>query len=69
MEGHDLCHAQDALGAGQQTFYDNLGRVTDTYGPAPASAFNASRLPISTSVVPHTRTNFDELAPGLGALY
>ena len=49
------------------TLYDGQDRVTDTYGPAPASCFGADRKPVSgCAVVPaHTSTRYDEGLKGL----
>lgn len=57
------------------TIYDQAGRVTDTYGPAPASCFDTgTRLPnascVSTSPVPQVHTDYDGGLPaGLAMAY
>jgi YD repeat-containing protein len=51
---------------------DATGLLTDTYGPAPSSCFNATtRLPSGTCpVVPaHTRTRYDQNMAGLAATF
>lgn len=60
----------DAAGRVTTTVYDHADRVTDTYGPAPASCF-AGQLPTAecAATVPHTRTGYDEGINGLFASY
>ena len=54
----------DAAGRVTTTIYDWAMRVTDTYGPAPASCFQASGFPVasppaSCGQIPHTHTGID----------
>lgn len=53
------------------TLYDTAGRVTHTYGPAPASWFTSARTPLSdkASQVALTETAYDEGIKGLAATY
>ena len=47
------------------TLYDAAGRVTDTYGPAPAAQFSG----LTSTTAPHARTGYDEGMNGLGAAW
>jgi RHS repeat-associated protein len=60
----------DSAGRVTTTVYDYADRVTDTYGPAPASCF-AGQVPTAAcaATVPHTRTGYDEGINGLFASY
>jgi RHS repeat-associated protein len=64
-EGRDLpISSTDQTGRKSTTIYDWAMRATDTYGPAPASCFQASGLPVASppvtcGVIGHTRTGFD----------
>jgi RHS repeat-associated protein len=61
-----LLSATDPAGRKSTTIYDTVGRVTDTYGPAPASCYGADRRPVGACPdVPHTHTDYDE---GIGSL-
>jgi RHS repeat-associated protein len=63
----------DAAGRKSSTIYDAAGRVTDTYGPAPASCFGADRRANGTCTgpsIPHSSTAYDGGGlKGLGAAY
>ncbi|WP_159806709.1 PA14 domain-containing protein [Cellulomonas citrea] len=60
----------DTAGRVSTTIYDARDRATDTYGPAPASCFDATtRLPVSCSTTPaHTRTRYDTTVAGTAEL-
>ncbi len=60
----------DAAGRMSTTVYDAQDRVTDKYGPAPASCFTG-QLPTAAcaATVPHTKTNYDEGINGLVAAF
>lgn len=62
-----LLSSTDPWGQKTTTIYNTLDRVTDTYGPAPESCFNATtRLPESCDFEPaHTSTNYDRDDSGL----
>jgi YD repeat-containing protein len=55
-----------------QTFYDSLGRTTETFGPAPAAMFDAgTRRPLATNgpEVPRSATTYDSGINGLAVSY
>ncbi|MFI6169026.1 PA14 domain-containing protein [Nocardia sp. NPDC051052] len=58
----------DTTGRRTTKVYDHADRLTDTYGPAPASCFQGE-LPTATcaSTIPHARTGYDEGMAGLQA--
>ncbi|MFC0542593.1 PA14 domain-containing protein [Kutzneria chonburiensis] len=60
----------DAAGRVTTNVYDYDDRVTDNYGPAPASCF-AGQLPTAAcaNTVPHKHTNYDENINGLSVAY
>ncbi|UKF81667.1 PA14 domain-containing protein [Clavibacter californiensis] len=53
------------------TLYNTQDRVTDQYGPAPASCFGSDRRPLSScpQKPPHTSTTYDQGLVGLSANY
>jgi RHS repeat-associated protein len=61
----------DPQGLKSTTLYDAQDRVTDTYGPAPATCFNTDRTPASgCPVVPaHSQTSYDQGLKGLDVQY
>uniref|UniRef100_UPI00286C075F PA14 domain-containing protein n=1 Tax=Salinibacterium sp. TaxID=1915057 RepID=UPI00286C075F len=61
----------DAQGLMVTNIYNKQDRLTDAYGPAPASCFGANRLPLaSCPVVPaHTATGYDQGLVGLHVAY
>ncbi|MEO7349632.1 MAG: PA14 domain-containing protein, partial [Terrimesophilobacter sp.] len=63
--------ATDAWGHMATTIYDSQDRATDSYGPAPASCFDANRVPlVSCAITPaHTHTSYDAGLNGLNAKY
>jgi RHS repeat-associated protein len=71
--GKDLVLSQtDPWETKSTTVYDSQNRVTDTYGPAPASCFDPiTRIPYtSCAVTPaHTTQTYDGQLPGLAAAY
>ena len=69
--GYDrVITSTDPGGRRTQMFFDNLGRVTATYGPAPTGCYGANRLPTCANV-PSTLTEYDEYPTkyGLYATY
>ncbi|HWH26651.1 MAG TPA: PA14 domain-containing protein [Pseudolysinimonas sp.] len=66
-----LLSATDSQGLMSTTIYDSLDRPTDSYGPAPASCFDANRLPLpSCAILPaHSSTSYDQGLVGLHATY
>lgn len=61
----------DAVGRVSTIIYDAYDRVSDTYGPAPASCFGADRKPTTAcaTTVPRTSTTYRSYKPnGVGAL-
>jgi RHS repeat-associated protein len=63
--------ATDAAGRVSTTVYDAEGRISDTYGPAPASCFT-NRVPNGSCANPpvgHTRSDYDQGMTGLAAAY
>ncbi|MCU1479690.1 MAG: hypothetical protein JWQ19_476 [Subtercola sp.] len=63
--------ATNAQGLESTTLYDSQDRVTDTFGPAPASCFAGDRTPTSTcaSATAHTHTGIDEGLNSLNTAY
>jgi RHS repeat-associated protein len=62
----------DASGFETTTIYDpQSDRPTDSYGPAPASCFTASRLPLASCLPKpaHSSTSYDANLTGLNAAY
>ncbi|UOQ89205.1 PA14 domain-containing protein [Agromyces endophyticus] len=61
----------DPQGRMSTTLYDWADRPTDTYGPAPAACFDASRKPIATCAITpaHSSTRYDEGLTGLQGAY
>lgn len=61
----------DALGRKSTVIYDDLDRVTESYGPAPAACFDGARRPLaSCPVVPaHSTTTYDEGLISLNATW
>ncbi|SDZ12133.1 PA14 domain-containing protein [Herbiconiux ginsengi] len=61
----------DAQGLKTTTLFNAQDRVTDRYGPAPASCFGADRRPVATCpLVPaHTGSTYDEGMKGLSVAY
>ncbi|GAA3689949.1 PA14 domain-containing protein [Lentzea roselyniae] len=56
----------DAAGRVSSTVYDHNDRVTDKWGPAPASCFTGQQPTAAcAATMPHTRTNYDEGMQGL----
>lgn len=56
----------DAAGRVTTKVYDAKDRLTDTYGPAPASCFTGQLpKPECAETVPHSKTNYDEGINGL----
>ncbi|MGK2855209.1 MAG: PA14 domain-containing protein, partial [Microbacteriaceae bacterium] len=65
-----LLASTDVAGRKQTTLYDTVGRVTDTFGSAPASCFGADRRPTSICpTVPSTHTDYDQGIQSLAATY
>ena len=60
----------DPGGRTSQVFFDNLGRVTASYGPAPTGCFAVTRVPTCANV-PSTLSEYDEYPQkyGLFATY
>jgi RHS repeat-associated protein len=61
----------DPLGITTTSIYNTQDRLTDAYGPAPASCFDANRLPLpSCPITPaHSATAYDQGLKGLHAAY
>lgn len=61
----------DPQGVESTNIYDTQDRLTDTFGPAPASCFDSARRPTSgCAVVPgHTAFSYDEGMNGLNVVY
>ena len=59
-----LLSGTDALGRMSTTIYNQQDRPTDSYGPAPASCFDASRVPTLCTGVAHSSTTYDRDAAG-----
>ncbi|WP_146082134.1 PA14 domain-containing protein [Rathayibacter sp. AY1A3] len=60
----------NAQGLVTTSLYDQRDRLTDAYGPAPASCFETGRPLASCPIVPgHTSTRYDEGLLGLGGQY
>lgn len=66
-----ILSSTDAQGVKTTNVYDNRDRLTDTYGPAPASCFGANRLPVvGCAVTPgHSATAYDQALQGLNVAY
>ncbi|WP_198681129.1 PA14 domain-containing protein [Lentzea terrae] len=60
----------DGAGRVSSTIYDHNDRITDQWGPAPASCF-AGQQPTAAcaGTMPHTRTNYDEGMRGLAVAW
>ena len=64
-DGKDLTKSvTDPAGRKTTTIYDWADRVTDTYGPAPASCFDTDGFPVaspptSCGSIPHSHTGYD----------
>ncbi|MGB3414790.1 MAG: PA14 domain-containing protein [Microbacteriaceae bacterium] len=68
----DLILSQtDHKGRMVTSIYDSEDRLTDTFGPAPASCFDANRLPLpGCAITPsQVKTQYDEGIHGLAAYY
>jgi RHS repeat-associated protein len=63
-----LRYSTDATGLRSSTVYDAGGRVTATWGPAPASCFT-NEMPNGSCPVPGTQSSYDESINGLAATY
>jgi len=64
--------ATDPAGRKTTSFYDSAGRLSDTYGPAPAGCFATNRLPNFTCTNPfvgHSATVYDQGITSLAAAY
>ncbi len=61
----------DPWGHMSTVIYDSQDRATDTYGSAPASCFDANRVPLTSCPVKpaHTLTAYDNGLQGLNAKY
>jgi RHS repeat-associated protein len=59
----------DGRGLKTTMFYDAARRLTDTWGPAPLSAFNADGTPINPATVPNQHSGYDEGISGLQATF
>ncbi len=66
-----LVAVTDPGGRKATTVYDNLGRPTDGYGPAPQAMFGADQRPTAAnaSSVPHSSTTYDGGYQGLAVSY
>ncbi|MGO4301808.1 PA14 domain-containing protein [Leifsonia sp. RAF41] len=66
-----LVSSQDPQGRKSTRLYNGRHRLTDTYGPAPASCFGAGGAPEGACAVSpaHTRTAYDEGLRGLSVQY
>ncbi|MGV8911631.1 MAG: PA14 domain-containing protein [Rhodoglobus sp.] len=63
--------ATNAQGLMATSIYDDDDRLTDSYGPAPVSCFDGSRLPLSSCPITpaHASTNYDQGIDGLHAAF
>ncbi|QYF73324.1 PA14 domain-containing protein [Cryobacterium sp. PAMC25264] len=61
----------DAQGLKSTVLYDVRNRVTDSYGPAPASCYNADRTVTAacSSTTAHTTTSYDQFMQSLNVAY
>ena len=58
--GKDLVRTvTSAQGRQQQNLYDNLGRLTESYGPCPAASYGADRRPLANTKCPGTTSVYD----------
>lgn len=66
-----ILSSTDSVGTMSTTIYNTQNRVTDTYGPAPASCFGSDRKPLSSCpIVPaRSSTGYDQGLKGLHVAY
>ena len=64
-----LVGTTDPAGLRTTTVYDHASRPVTSYGPAPASSFQANGLPVAGAQVPTTSKVYDGSISGLAAAY